>query len=176
MSMDSGSSMQMTFFTSTATPLFSDRLTPSGTGSYAGLCIFLIFLALITRCLVAFRTILETKWLDMDRKRRYVVVADQPTEEQNVMDSDQASNATLITARGLEEKVKVLTAHTRPVTAWRFSVDLPRALLTTLVAGLGYLLMLAVMSFNVGYFLSVLGGIFLGDLAVGRYAGGGGDH
>jgi hypothetical protein len=29
--------------------------------------------------------------------------------------------------------------------------------------------MLAVMTFNVGYFLSVLGGIFLGEIAVGRY-------
>ena len=30
--------------------------------------------------------------------------------------------------------------------------------------------MLAVMTFNVGYFMSVLGGTFLGSLAVGRYA------
>ena len=30
--------------------------------------------------------------------------------------------------------------------------------------------MLAIMTFNLGYFLSVLGGIFLGELAVGRYA------
>lgn len=29
--------------------------------------------------------------------------------------------------------------------------------------------MLAVMTMNVGYFLSVLGGVFIGDLAVGRY-------
>lgn len=31
--------------------------------------------------------------------------------------------------------------------------------------------MLSIMLMNVGYFLSVLGGIFLGSLAVGRYGG-----
>ena len=30
--------------------------------------------------------------------------------------------------------------------------------------------MLAVMTFNLGYFMSVLGGILVGELAVGRYA------
>ena len=29
--------------------------------------------------------------------------------------------------------------------------------------------MLAVMTLNVGYFLSVLGGTFLGEIAIGRY-------
>ena len=29
--------------------------------------------------------------------------------------------------------------------------------------------MLAVMTMNVGYFMSVLGGVFLGSLAVGRF-------
>ena len=32
--------------------------------------------------------------------------------------------------------------------------------------------MLAVMTMNVGYFLSVLGGVFLGELVVGRYGQG----
>ena len=31
--------------------------------------------------------------------------------------------------------------------------------------------MLAVMTMNVGYFMSVLGGVFLGSLAVGRFTG-----
>lgn len=30
--------------------------------------------------------------------------------------------------------------------------------------------MLAVMTLNIGYFLSVLGGIFIGELGVGRYS------
>jgi hypothetical protein len=33
-----------------------------------------------------------------------------------------------------------------------------------------YCRMLAVMTMNVGYFLSVLGGTFLGSLLIGRYA------
>lgn len=53
---------------------------------------------------------------------------------------------------------------------WRLSVDLPRAVLVTVIAGVGYLLMLAVMSMNVGYFMSILAGAFVGELAVGRYA------
>ena len=32
--------------------------------------------------------------------------------------------------------------------------------------------MLAVMTMNVGYFVAILGGIFIGELAVGRYSGG----
>ena len=30
--------------------------------------------------------------------------------------------------------------------------------------------MLAVMTMNIGYFISVLGGVFIGSLLVGRYA------
>lgn len=34
--------------------------------------------------------------------------------------------------------------------------------------------MLAVMTMNIGYFLSILGGTFLGSLAIGRFASLGG--
>jgi len=36
--------------------------------------------------------------------------------------------------------------------------------------------MLAVMAMNVGYFLSVLLGLFLGELVLGRYSRGDGGH
>ena len=41
---------------------------------------------------------------------------------------------------------------------------------------IGFFRMLAVMTMNVGYFMSVLGGAFLGELVVGRYAAHLGTH
>ena len=49
------SQMMMTFFTSTETPLYSEKWTPSGAGQYAGTCIFLIVLAFVFRGLLALK-------------------------------------------------------------------------------------------------------------------------
>jgi Ctr copper transporter family len=38
------------------------------------------------------------------------------------------------------------------------------------MADIGYYRMLAVMTMNVGYYLSVLAGIFVGSLTLGRFA------
>jgi len=173
MDMDMGTSasrMQMIFFTSTHTPLYSNGWTPSNTGSYAGTCIFLIVLAVIFRTLLAFKHVMEKKWLDAALDRRYVAVAGEMPEAEKMEQDPDAKTGTLLTARGIEERVKVVRRHVRGVTPWRVSVDLPRAIIATVIVGVGYLLMLAVMTMNVGYFLSILGGTFLGELAVGRYA------
>ena len=58
----------------------------------------------------------------------------------------------------------------RPETQpWHWKVDLPRSILATVELGWGYMLMLVAMTFNVGLFLAVLFGCFLGTLIFGRF-------
>ncbi|KAF4891451.1 hypothetical protein CGCVW01_v014307 [Colletotrichum viniferum] len=50
------------------------------------------------------------------------------------------------------------------------NIRLGRAVYEVVIALLGYLLMLAVMSMNVGYFVSILVGVFVGTLGLGGIA------
>jgi solute carrier family 31 (copper transporter), member 1 len=133
------SHMQMTFFGGTGTPLYSTQFTPDSVGAYAGACIFLIVLTILYRCLFAGKALLEQRWMDQALQRRYVVVADKTPESERVRRDSTAKSGTLST-NGVEEEVKVVHMPKRGVMPWRFSVDLPRALLVTVMVGIGYLL------------------------------------
>lgn len=84
----SSSSMAMTFYTSTSTPLFSSLWTPATPSAYAGSCIFLILLAAIFRALLAFKARQETQWLDRDLARRYVAVQGRPAKAEGIRDAE----------------------------------------------------------------------------------------
>ncbi|KAI7301210.1 hypothetical protein KC315_g16776 [Hortaea werneckii] len=193
MSSGGGGGMAMAFTNSHTTMLFSHAWQPKTSGAYAGTCIFLIVLAIISRLMLAYRHFIEQKWRDQATHRRYVFVAEQSVEDKErggaqVSGGDSSSSSSLpaslrkagessqseeaiLTSNGLDERVKVVKSAGRCLERppWRFSTDLPRACIFTAQAGVGYLLMLAVMTFNVGYFLSVLAGLFVGELAVGRF-------
>jgi len=163
------SMMAMTFFTSTMTPLYSAMWTPKSIGGYAGTCIFLIILATVFRALLAVKAWQEAAWMDAEFNRRYVTVQGKlPKSERISQDSD--SKRMILTENGVEEEVMVVKKRGADVRPWRITVDPLRAVFDTAIAGVGYLLMLGVMTLNVGYFLSVLGGTFLGSVLVGRYA------
>jgi hypothetical protein len=176
------SSVGMTFFSSRTTPLYSMTWQPTSAGGYAGTIIFLIILGIISRGISALRTGLESRWHHAALRRRYIVVAspDGPgdaggekgvtrrTLGESVLADPTGSTATL-TANGVEESVRVVQAPRRGAVPWRLSVDAPRAALVTVQAGVVYLLMIAVMTMNVGYFMAVLAGTLIGELAVGRY-------
>ncbi|KAI0139775.1 Ctr copper transporter family-domain-containing protein [Pestalotiopsis sp. NC0098] len=144
------SEMAMVFFQSVTTPLFASAWTPTGEGSYAGTCIFLIVLAALHRVLHALKSV--------------------------VFDAGQHGRARLMSEDGEfgKEASGAGSASRKIQSEWnghpfRVATETARAVTEVIVGGIGYLLMLAVMTMNVGYFLSVLGGIFLGCFVAGRF-------
>ena len=127
------------FVFSDSTPLYSSSWTPTSAGSYAGTCIFLLFLASILRGLFAVRSVLEQRWLAKARSRRYVVVKGRGTEASKI-DADPSSNKGVLVANGVEENVKVLRSDARGTVPFRLSVDVPRAGLVTVIVGVSYLM------------------------------------
>ncbi|KXT03661.1 hypothetical protein AC578_5177 [Pseudocercospora eumusae] len=137
--------MMMTFFTSTSTPLYSESWTPNTTGQYVGTCIFLIILAALFRGIIAIRQ----NFAALSVWYRY-------------------RKDTSILRPALDDKVRwqLVADSGRP---WNINEALARACLDTVLAGVSYLLMLAVMTMNVGYFMSILGGTFLGSFVIGDW-------
>ncbi|KAK3074101.1 ubiquitinyl hydrolase 1 [Teratosphaeriaceae sp. CCFEE 6253] len=124
------SDMMMVFFTASNTPLYSSAWSPSSVSQYAGTCIFLIILAAVFRGLLALRCNFTAFWTRWTRRQA---------------------------RQGLRyEGDKGCGGQARR--PWRVNEAASRAMLDTVLAGVSYLLMLAVMTMNIGYFLSILGG------------------
>jgi len=168
MNMTMMSQMAMVFFNSHTTPIWSAQWQPTTSGQYAGTCIFLIIFSVIFRSLLAGKHILEARWADQAWKRRYITVAENSAFSEQLK-GDPNSMRGVLTANGVDENVAILMKASHGPQPWRFSVDVPRAFLSMILVGVGYLLMLAVMTLNIGYYFSVLAGAFIGELAVGRF-------
>ncbi|TDZ29589.1 hypothetical protein C8035_v011145 [Colletotrichum spinosum] len=151
--------MTMTFFQAFQTPLFATSWTPSTQGQYAGTCVFLVVLACILRLLLAVKPILEDRFwrnnpaYDSDK---------QPFYAHGGGEVEPGLGASVVR--------RDIVGRWR---GWRAGAAAARATYEVLVGGVGYLLMLAIMTMNLGYFLSVLGGIWLGTFLLGGLAGGG---
>jgi solute carrier family 31 (copper transporter), member 1 len=108
------SEMSMTFFSSTNTPLWSNAWRPNSTGQYAGTCIFLIVLATVFRGLIALRCNFPDLWLAFTRRQQTAILR-------------------------REFEAEHLKRGRRP---WRINEAAARAVLDTILAGVGVAVML----------------------------------
>ncbi|KAG5747796.1 hypothetical protein H9Q70_009537 [Fusarium xylarioides] len=131
--------MNMVFFTSTTTLLWTKSFAPETTGQYAGVCIFLIAFATILRMLLALRVNFYSVRDGLRRRRTKGLLVDSRSSE----------------------------TVNQP---WRANEAMMLGAIDVLIAGVSYLLMLAVMTMNVGYFLSILAGVFIGSVCCSRFS------
>lgn len=187
------SMMMSIFVVSTETALFTEKWKPSNTGQYAGLCIFLIVFAALFRGLISYKAILEhgsrltesqrqqvggtgeKQGGDGGRLRENDIGARNRKDRRNSSPLGKGSplrNGSPLEKGSLWRNSSPLEkgSPSRKSIPWRLSTDVPRAGLDTIIATVGYFLMIAVMTMNVGYLCSVLGGTFLGSLICGRFA------
>ncbi|KAH7039427.1 Ctr copper transporter [Macrophomina phaseolina] len=190
-----GMPMAMTFSTGTRVTLLFDGWTTTSPGAYVGAILLLFVLSVFQRFLGSLRVQIEKAWLERRaygesdessvaaaagggrekrrwgraRREKYVADEDGGTHEEKEPLSPRLPVGAHLQAQSGGGR----SAFWVPSEAWCWRTDGARALLEFVRAALGYLLMLAVMTFNVGVFFAVLGGILIGELVFGRYSQGG---
>ncbi|KIN00004.1 hypothetical protein OIDMADRAFT_126242, partial [Oidiodendron maius Zn] len=140
---------------------------PVSEGNYSGTCIFLVVLAFIFRALVSLRSVLKRRGLEAGLRSGCTIISERPSEKGT--NSDLQSAKSPLKENVEDENVIVVCWPVKVVRPWRFTTGGARAVVDVMTVGVVYLLMLSIMTKNVGYFMSILCGILLGSLAVGRY-------
>ena len=89
-------SMEMTFFTSSSTPLYSMSWSPSTAGQYAGTCVFLMVFAAIFRALLVVRTRFDAVLSTIDIHRNGGLKYHSRRHEKHVSTQWRANEALLL--------------------------------------------------------------------------------
>lgn len=120
------------------------------------ICISLIMLAAVFRLLLSFKSFLENHQADSESNQQYTL---------HVRRGERTRSA----FTGATQDTVVVSRNFKRAREWQMAVDGPRAAIDAVIIGVLYLLMGPLMTMNAGYYLSILFGIVLGNLAVRRY-------
>ncbi|GAA5959829.1 hypothetical protein JCM3765_000116, partial [Sporobolomyces pararoseus] len=157
-----------------ASNLWFNSWTPTTAGSTFGACLGLFFLAILSRFLSAVKTCAEIAWAQSLRSDHRTLSSTPPTppsDDTKAAPSDSPQLSSILPA--LPSASAPPSASSRsplPFTPpFYLSIDLPRSILFGLQSFVAYLLMLAIMSYSVWFFVSILLGLMVGEMAFGRF-------
>ncbi|KAF1852031.1 uncharacterized protein K460DRAFT_269665 [Cucurbitaria berberidis CBS 394.84] len=192
--------MSSTFSASTRVTLWFTDWTTTTTATYVLTIFFLCFLGIFNRFLGALKSQLEMKW-SAQRDSTTTSVAtpsgEKPEETTNRRHARQWSRKLRSEPIRLEDQDGQETEPLSPVpqlshteeggtkrqmsasrrfwvanAPWSVKKDGISAALEFLRALIGYILMLAVMTYNIGFLFAVTGSVLLGEMVFGRYTRG----
>ncbi|KAJ7164393.1 CTR copper uptake transporter [Mycena filopes] len=146
MTLANGTMMTVLHFTPLVDTLWFAGWVPQSGGAMAGACIGLFLLAVIDRWVAAVRAMMTAHWRDAGSRTARKDAAAANDDKQ--------------------------TKRRRPLRAPPFvpAHDIARGALHTLQATLGFAFMLAVMTFQAGFIISIALGLGFGEMLFGRYA------
>ncbi|CAE6352009.1 unnamed protein product [Rhizoctonia solani] len=142
--------------------LFFKEWVPKSSGAVGGACVGLFILAILQRCISAMRGVMDQHW----KQRSDALVAARFVRMRDSASTDKESEQdTSLTSQSNAPRVP---RPTLPPFIW--SHELARGGMQILQSFFGYALMLAVMTFNVAYIISILLGLGVGEVLFGRFA------
>ncbi|TFK98421.1 Ctr copper transporter [Pterulicium gracile] len=150
--------MIMYFHVKPGDTILFDGWVPKSTGAMIGACIGLLLLGMAERWLAACRAGMEGHW----RSRALIAHA-------NALNTlPRKSTASSSSSSSPEQSIKT-GGFMRRVPPFIPAHDLTRGVVFAAQSALSFALMLIVMTFNVGFILSIVVGLGIGEALFGRY-------
>ncbi|THH02508.1 hypothetical protein EW026_g394 [Hermanssonia centrifuga] len=155
--------------------LFFKSVRPSSHGAVAGACLVLIIVAILERWVSAIRGVLEVHWV---RSARTIIAGRFAKFQSTALSNTSVSMSTkeLDVASEVDGAQGNLSDKelphggrvSRSSPPFIASHDVPRGLAFAFQALLAYILMLAVMTFQAAYIISIVVGLGIGEIMFGR--------
>ncbi|KAF9513873.1 hypothetical protein BS47DRAFT_909210 [Hydnum rufescens UP504] len=137
--------------------------TPTSHGAIAGTCMALALLAILERLLAAVYGILNAEW---NRRSHMAHEADNQSESMPFSGMEGSSSSLQLTTKASNRcRLPFISAH-----------DIHRGTVFLVQSSVGYALMLAVMTWNASYIISVILGLGIGEALFGRFVTTTGPH
>ncbi|TCD70041.1 hypothetical protein EIP91_005022 [Steccherinum ochraceum] len=156
--------------------LFFKSWQPSSGGAIAGASIALVFLAILERWVAGMLGNLNGYW----RHKSLAIIANrlnEPTvsEARSLTKNDKEGDDIVeVDTNSLSSKPVTqdfIARRPRVIPPFILSHDVPRGMVFALQALLAYVLMLAVMTFQAAYIISIVVGLGIGEMLFGRMGG-----